>query len=268
MGPAQHISRRAFAELQEVFKQGSGIVLKEDKQSLVESRLQRRLEALSLDTFDDYCAYLREDASGRERQRAIDLLTTNETYFFREPSHFEQLGKALDDRFKGRSVRIWSAACSTGEEPYSIAMTMLDRRGDSSWELRASDLSTRVIEIARRGVFPMNRIEHMPATYLKRFCMRGTGEYDGMLRVAPEVLRSVQFFQHNLLHDARPLGTFEVIFVRNVLIYFDEARKRDILERLVGRLVQGGLLFIGHAEPLHGHGLPLRKVDRALFEKL
>jgi chemotaxis protein methyltransferase CheR len=261
------ISQRAFEQLQKMFHEVSGIDLAADKQLLVQARLGARIDALELASFDEYCRYLLSQEAGEERQTAIDLLTTNETYFFREPDHFEQLGKAVTTRFKGRPVRLWCAACSSGEEAYSIAMTLLDRRPDGAWELRASDLSSRMIDRAREGIFPLQRIDHIPPGYLQRFCMRGKGAYAGTLRVNDEVRRRVHFFEQNLLHDLRPLGLFDVIFLRNVLIYFDTARKQDILLRLLDRLRPQGLLFVGHAEPLQGLALPITRVDRALFEK-
>src|SRR4051794_35829035 len=142
------MSQRAFQALQQLFLQASGIKLSEDKRTLVESRLRSRIESLSLDGFDAYCSLLKRDEGG-ERQHAVDLLTTNETYFFREPEHFQQLRGLLSGRFLGKHVRVWSAACSTGEEPYSIAMTLLDCRPERNWELRASDLASRVLERAR-----------------------------------------------------------------------------------------------------------------------
>jgi chemotaxis protein methyltransferase CheR len=206
--------------------------------------------------------------AGSERQTAIDLLTTNETYFFREPKHFAELSHQLSTRFAGRPLRVWSAACSTGEEPYSIAMTMLDRRPERSWELQASDLSQRVLARARRGVFPMQRLEHMPPGYLQRFRLRGVGKYEGMLRVDEPVRSRVHFFQHNLLDSVYGLGTFDVIFIRNVLIYFDLEHRQQILARVIDCLRPGGLLFVGHAEPLQGLSLPLQRAGdtEAVFE--
>jgi chemotaxis protein methyltransferase CheR len=164
-------------------------------------------------------------------------------------------------------VHIWSAACSSGEEPYSIAMTLLDKRPAGDWELWASDLSARVLAQARRGVYAQQRIDDLPASYLKRFCMRGTGKFEGKLRVSEEVRKRLHLFTHNLLHDARALGGFDVVFLRNVLIYFDTEKKNTLMARVLTTLNRGGLLFIGHAESLQGITHPLRRVERAVFEK-
>lgn len=262
------ISQEAFEQLRRMFHEVSGIELAEDRQHLVQLRLSERINALGHASFDDYCRFLRVEDHGQERQVAIDLLTTHETYFFREPSHFKWLADEAATRFKGRSLRIWSAACSSGEEPYSIAMTLLDRHPERVWELRASDLSARVLDRARLGVFPLQHLEHMPPQYLQRFCQRGSDAYEGTLRVNDEVRNCVQFFQHNLLHDMHSLGLFDVIFLRNALIYFDIPRRQDILLRLLERLQPNGLLFLGHAEPTQGLTLPVRLMGHAVFEKV
>ena len=263
----QPISRHTFKELAALFHEVSGIALSEEKKTLMEARLRRRVDALELDSFDDYCAYLRRPDAGEERQCAVDLLTTNETYFFREPEQFHALSGMLSTRFRDKPLRLWSAASSTGEEPYSLAMLLLDKRPQGGWELRASDLSTAVVTRARRGVYPMKRLEHMPPGYLERFCLRGKGDYAGTMRVSEEVRKSVHFFQHNLVRDAPSLGSYEVIFLRNVLIYFDHPSKQRILSMMVSRLRPGGVLFIGHAESLQGLVLPLTRIGRSVYEK-
>lgn len=155
-------------------------------------------------------------------------------------------------------------------EPLSnraFTQTLLDKRPPGTWELWASDLSTRALECARLGVYSMNRLELLPKAYLKRFCMRGKGRYDGMLRIRPAVRQSVHFFQHNLLDDVGTLGRFDVIFLRNALIYFDTDRKQQILSRLLKVLAADGFLFIGHAETLQGLELPLQRFQRSVYEK-
>jgi chemotaxis protein methyltransferase CheR len=263
----QPISRHAFKQLKAMFHEASGITLSDEKRSLMEARLRKRLEALALTDFDAYCQYLKRPDAAEERQLAVDLLTTNETYFFREPEQFQLLSQLLDTRFAGKPLRVWSAASSTGEEPYSLAMLLLDKRPHGGWELRASDLAQTVLTRARRGVYPLKRLEHMPQGYLERFCLRGKGDYAGSMRVNAEVRRSVHFFQHNLMRDAPSLGSYEVIFLRNVLIYFDADRKQRILSMLVGRLRPDGVLFVGHAESLQGHVLPVKRIGRSVYEK-
>ena len=250
-----------------MFEQASGIRLPDSKRALIEARLRTRLQALGLEDFDAYCKLLKHDP-GPERRTAIDLLTTNETYFYREPSHFQLLRRLLNERYAGRAVRIWSAACSSGEEAYSLAMTLLDVRPKGDWQISASDLSGRMLEKARAGLYPMQRLEHLPPAYLKRFAQRGTGPHEGQLRLRDNVRASVDFFQHNLLHPAPALGTVHVLFLRNVLIYFDPPAKQAILARLVQLLPDAGTLFVGHSETLQGMGLQLRLIAPGCYEKL
>lgn len=261
------ISRGSFEQLQALFHEVSGIRLSPSKTAMVESRLHKRLYALGLPDFDAYCRFLAQPQHADERQRVIDLLTTNETYFFREPEQFTLLGRLLTTELRQRSLRVWSAACSTGEEPYSLAMLLLDLCPNTPWRIIGSDLSTRALERARRGIFPMTRLELLPAGYLKRFCLRGTNAYAGQLRVDPSVRARVEFVQHNLLDDAAPLGSMDVIFLRNVLIYFDAQRRRHIVQRVVERLAAGGVLFIGQAESLEGQTLPLRAIGRSAYRR-
>jgi len=261
------ITDRAFAALRERFQSSTGISLGADKKALVEARLRARVVAKAQGSFNKYCEYLERADDGSEHQAVIDLLTTNETYFFREPRHFAVLAHEARTRFAHGKLRVWSAACSTGEEPYSLAMTLLDQRPRLPWEVHASDISSRVLEQARLGVFPLQRLEHMPKGYLERFCLRGRGNYEGKLRVSDEVRNRVQFYLHNLLGSARPPSTFDVVFLRNVLIYFDQDRKLELLQKVLASLVPGGLLFVGHAEPLHSLTLPVRRIADAVFEK-
>ncbi|MFA9439704.1 protein-glutamate O-methyltransferase CheR [Uliginosibacterium sp. sgz301328] len=262
------LSERAFLQLQRFFADASGIQLASGKQTLVASRLRKRVELLGLASFDAYCDHLSMPGNEDERQRAIDLLTTNETYFFREPAHFEMLSRLLRGPLSTGAIRIWSAACSTGEEPYSIAMSLADHRPDGNWEVVASDLSSRALEAARSGMFRMQRLELMPPGYLQRFCLRGTGKYAGSLLVQRALRQKVRVIAHNLLDSAAPLGRFDVIFLRNALIYFDAAKKQAILGRVIDQLLPGGLLFVGHSESLHGHRLPLQRVDKAVYRRI
>lgn len=260
------LTQSAFARLSTLFLRASGIQLVPSKKSLVMARLSKRVEALALADFDAYCDYLARPENADERTRAVDLLTTNETYFFREPSHFQYLAGEVRAR-AGQPLRVWSAACSSGEEPYSLAMTILEQRPTGEFEILASDLSSRVLAHASAGVYPMSRLEQMPPTYLKRFCLRGRDQFEGTLRVAPTVRRKVAFFQHNLMDSARRLGKFDVIFLRNVLIYFDPPTKIRVVQTLIDRLAPKGLLFVGQAEGLHSVAPELARVDRSVYQR-
>lgn len=262
------ITDEAFAALRERFQSSTGINLGEDKKELVETRLRARVQAIAEGSFNKYCDYLAHSDDGREHQVVVNLLTTNETYFFREPRHFARLAMESKSRFAQCRLRVWSAACATGEEPYSAAMTLMDRRPNLPWDIYASDISLGVLEQARLGVFSTQRLDHMPKGYLERFCLRGRGKYEGKIRVSDEIRNRVHFFQHNLLGAGIPPTSFEVIFLRNVLIYFDNERKLELLQNVLTWLVPHGLLFVGHAEPLHSMPLPLRRISDAVFEKV
>lgn len=258
-----------FAQFQRFIHDAAGIALSDAKKPLVSGRLAKRLHQLQ---FDSYGTYFQLIASGRvpeETQLAIDLLTTNETYFFREARHFEHLRGLLQQRRQGDAAfRVWSAACSTGEEPYSIAMVLADLLPAQSWEVLASDISARVLDTARSGHYPMARASHVPPDYLRRFCLKGIDVEEGTLLVSRVLRECVEFAQVNLNAARLPaLGRFDVIFLRNVLIYFDAPTKRRVVQRVLECLRAGGHLYIGHSESLHDLGLPLRTVAPAIYRK-
>jgi len=261
------LSDRDFLYLQQIMLQASGIHMADHKRTLVAGRLMSRLRALNQPNFDDYVSLLRSPDHQEERRLVIDLLTTNETYFFREPQHFEFLGQWVAAQ-RG-PLHMWSAASSSGQEAYSMAMTVAEHAKTPHWSIFASDLSRRVLEKAREAVYPQEQASHIPTEWLKRHCLRGIEASEGMFRVGQSLRHRVTLAEVNLM---RPLpegvGPFNVIFLRNVLIYFGTADKRTIVARLIERLRPGGLLFIGHAESLHGFQLPLRNVRPSVFERL
>lgn len=253
-----------FRHLQGLMKEASGIFLPDHKQALVSGRLQKRLRSLGLSNFADYADYLR--GSPEERQIAIDLLTTNETRFFREPRHFDIL-RELVGRMT-RPLRLWSAACSSGEEPYTMAMVMAEAAANPDWDIVASDLSRTVLEKACQGIYPVAQENQIPRELLVRHCLRGTGDRQGYFQIKPELGRRIQFRPVNL-NEPLPgdLGRFDVVFIRNVLIYFDVAAKRRILQRVMLQLAPGGYLFLGHSETVQGLGLPLKTIAPATYCK-
>ena len=249
------ISDQEFDRLRRFFQQASGIHLGDSKRELVCGRLSKRLRQLSLGSYRDYLAFIEQPAHGEERQMAIDLLTTNETHFFREPKHFERLRSEIQLRLqRGLSgpLRIWSAACSTGEEPYSLAMTLADLLGDRPWQIVASDLSTKVLADAQRAVYVRQRAEEVPRDMAVRYLLEGYDECEGLYQIDPTLCKRVSFRQINLMEPLPRMDAFDFIFLRNVLIYFDNAAKRRIVESVVSRLKPGGMLFIGHSETLGG----------------
>jgi chemotaxis protein methyltransferase CheR len=257
-----------FSRFQRFIHEAAGIAMSDAKKSLVSSRLAGRVRARELPSFGEYFRLITSGHEDLEMQTAVDLLTTNETYFFREPKHFEFLHKLLDAGVpKGRPFRVWSAASSTGEEAYSVAMLLADRLGDAPWEIFGSDLSTRVIARARMGHFSMERADLLPQQYLKRFCLKGTGPQAGTLLVAGELRARVTFDQVNLAQPLPNVGLFDVIFLRNVMIYFDKETKSAVVSRLLNALVPGGHFLIGHTETLHGINNDLESVATAIYRK-
>lgn len=260
------ISDAEFAEVRALALRLTGIQLNGSKKALVVSRWGKRLAHHGFTSFRQYLDHLRTLGSAGELQTSIDLLTTNETYFFREPKHFEFLQREiLPASTPERTLRIWSAACSSGEEPYSIAMLLSADLQHRNWEILGSDLSTRVLEAARLGRYDMERTRQIPPAYLRRFCLRGSGPQEGRLLIARPIRERVRFARVNLNEPLPELGRFDVIFLRNVLIYFDTATKTGILNRLASCLRPGGHLLIGHCDTLHGVEHPLRTVKTSIF---
>lgn len=260
------LSDQDFTRFQRLLFDIAGIHLAPAKKVMVVGRLGQRLRAHSLQCFSEYFQLLQRRQD--ELQVAVDLLTTNETYFFREPRHFEFLREhLLAGPWRPGSLRIWSAACSSGEEPYSVAMLLADRLGESGWEVLASDLSTRVLERARSGVYPMHRAGLIPEDYLRRFCLKGMGEEEGTLLVERSLRDRVRFRQINLNAPLPQLGAFDLVLLRNVLIYFPVETKREVVRRVAATLKPGGYLFVGHSESLNGLSSGLEQVRPAIYRR-
>jgi chemotaxis protein methyltransferase CheR len=246
-----------FDLFRELVERETGIQMPPSKRPLLISRLARRLRELQLGSFEAYFRRVTVDGDAAERVRMIDHLTTNETCFFRETAQFEHLERRILPAWaagaRRRSIRVWSAACSTGEEPFSIAMMLLSLFPGWDIEICASDLSTRVLDQARAALWPIERRREIPEPYLKRFMLRGVGEFRSLMKARSELRACVTFQQINL-HDARyPLeGAFDFIYCRNVLIYFSAEGRKQVVDRLIDRLAPGGFLLLGHAETANG----------------
>ncbi|MFT3733787.1 MAG: protein-glutamate O-methyltransferase CheR [Rhodocyclaceae bacterium] len=261
------LSKEAFRHLQDFMHRESGIRLPASKSSMVISRLGRRVQQLGLPDFDAYCALITSGFADEECEHVVNVLTTHETYFFREPTHFDHLVAHALPAITRRPLRVWCAASSSGEEAYSIAMCLANSLGSTGWEVLGSDISTQMLGMAARGLYPMERLHNMPAHLLKEYCLRGTDSYEGSMLVSPLLRERVRFTQHNLLDKPDGLGSFDVVFLRNVLIYFDDAGKRRIIDQVLQALRPGGWLYTGHAESLLGMGLPLDPVQPAVYRK-
>lgn len=240
-----------FTRVQTLIHQRAGIRLHDGKHAMVYSRLSRRLRETGHRSFGAYLSWL-ESGGGAEWQEFVNALTTNLTAFFRESHHFDMLRAHMEAGPPGHAWRIWCAAASTGEEPYSIAMTATEAlAGKGSFSLLATDIDSRVLASAQRGIYSADSVKDVGTERLKRFFMRGGGPNAGMVRVKPELQRSVEFAQLNLVDSRWPLDTpFDVVFCRNVMIYFDGPTQRRLVERIHQLLKPGGLLFVGHAENL------------------
>jgi chemotaxis protein methyltransferase CheR len=266
-----------FRIFRELVHRETGIALGPHKRTLLEARLSKRLRALQLATFTAYHDFLRDDdASGEERLRFVNAVTTNETAFFREQPHFTHLAsewlparRAVAAKSGDRRIRAWSTACSTGEEPYSIAMTLLaGLETPGAWDVRilASDIDTDVLGRAATGIYPTEATAPVPLPVLRHYFLRGTGGQHGMVRVRREVRALVTFRRINLLDDGWPIrARFDLIFCRNVLMYFDRPTQARLLGRLEHLLAPGGLLALGHAENLLGLGSTMQRVTSTIY---
>ena len=265
--PHSQITDIEFAQFQNLIFKLAGISLTEGKKDLVTGRLTRRLDHHGLDSFTAYYRYVCKEENANERQIMVDLLTTNETYFFREPKHFEFLREVASRHRPGFPFRVWSAAASTGEEAYSIAMVLADTIGAANWEIVGTDISSRVIEKARSGHYSLDRIDGIPRPLLQKYCLKGNGQYEGTLLVVKELRHRIDFRYSNLMAPAKGLGSFDIIFLRNVMIYFDQETKRKVINNLLPYLKADGHLLIGHSETLNGVTSDLVAVRPTIYRR-
>jgi len=238
-----------FDRIQSLIYQRAGINLHDGKHAMVYSRLSRRLRETGYTSFNAYLGWL-QNHDGPEWQEFVNALTTNLTSFFREHHHFEILADYLKKRPSGGVCRVWCNAASTGEEPYSIAITLMESMSSrQAYQLVASDIDSKVLASAEKGVYRLDGLKDMGEDRLQRFFMRGTGANEGMVRVKPELRQSIQFINVNLIKDGWPFQEpFDVVFCRNVMIYFDGKTQRQVLQRIHRAMNPGGLLFAGHSE--------------------
>jgi chemotaxis protein methyltransferase CheR len=243
----------------------------------LEGRLSKRIRELGFDSFMAYYEFLLEGGRDAELGELLDRIATNETHFFREPRQFDFLEQAVFPQWQSeaasgarqKQVRVWSAGCATGEEPFSVAMTLLGRfPAGAGWrtEIYATDLSGRALRAARTAVWPLTKANEIPPVYLKRFMLRGTGSQQGNMKAGPEILSAVRFERLNLNDEIfPPIGMFDLILCRNVLIYFDAASRAGVIERLLNHLVPNGYLLVGHAESLAATSERMRYVVPTIY---
>jgi chemotaxis protein methyltransferase CheR len=253
------ISDAEFRRYQRFVYEQTGIHLGDTKRALLVGRLAKRLRELSMPSYDAYLQRLVADPA--ERVRMVDLVVTNETSFFREPAQFQYIENTLlpfwraafSEGKRAAALRIWSAGCATGEEPFSLAMLLASHLQDWRIDILATDISTTALRRAEEAVWPISRASTIPDDLLRRYMLRGVGPRAGVMRAADEIRALIQFRRINLHAPAEtPAGTFDLVCCRNVLIYFEKDARRQALRRLVSACAPGAYLFVGHAETLQG----------------
>ena len=266
-------TRDDFNFLRHLANERTGIVVTDDKFDMFYSRLSRRVRSLGLDSFSQYCDLLRREKADKEVFELINAITTNLTAFFRENHHFEYLSTTvipdlLQRNAASRKISIWSAGCSTGEEPYSISIT-LNESLPSGWNanILATDIDSNVLRTAAQGVYSHERITGIQNHRLKRWFQRGKGSHEGLVRLKQEVRRLTEFRQLNLMEQWRLDEPVDFIFCRNVIIYFDSQTKAKLVNRYADALKEGGYLFIGHSESLHKLTDRYRLIGNTIYQK-
>lgn len=269
---------REFQQLSAFVYNEVGIKLPPAKKTMLEARLQKRLKALQLQTFEEYTAYLfSSEGQLHELIQMINVVTTNKTDFFREPAHFDYLVKTalptlLEQRSERAKLRFWSAGCSTGEEPYTLLMVLAEFAEEQpgfEYSLLASDIDTQVIEKARAAVYSEDRVDTIPLRLKKKYLLKSRDKTRSLVRIVPELRSRVQFRRINFMDDNFGITEqLDVIFCRNVIIYFDQATQERLMNKFYRNLAPGGYLFLGHSETLNGLDTPFRSVAATVYRKL
>ena len=246
------LTDKEFKFLQEFVFKLTGIYLSDDKKSLVQNRLAKRLRHYNFNSFTEYNKIVKNKNNSEERQMMVDLISTNETHFFREPKHFDFLAEEVIAKHnRTKKLRIWCAAASTGEEPYTLAMVLHEQLGDSRWEILASDINMQVLKKAANGIYPMAQTSELSKHYLKRYCLKGKNNMSDFFKIDKSLQRRIDFCQINLNEALPDIGFFDCVFLRNVFIYFSDDTKKEMLARILPVIKNNGYLILGHAESLN-----------------
>ena len=275
MPAKQDLRENDFSFIQKLIYERTRINLGFEKRQLVTARLSRRIRERGCDSIGSYCRILREEPEAREIDHLIDAISTNHTYFFRELNHFRFLvNQALPEFANGQIgnksfFRAWSCACSTGEEPYSLAMNLAEQSNDSlywRWKIECSDVSSRVLEVASKGVYSYSQLQTVNRQRIQRFLEKGDGRNEGLYRIRTSLRKHLRFRKLNLFQESFPWEhKFQVIFCRNAMIYFDRKSRQQLVNRLSEHLVPGGYLMTGHAESLTGINHPYRMIQPEVY---
>jgi chemotaxis protein methyltransferase CheR len=270
---ADRLSQRNYARLSELIQSYSGIKMPSSKRTMLEGRLRRRMRATGIVTLDDYCCYLfEENGLDAEIIHLIDAVTTNKTEFFREPAHFDFLKSdvlpALADEGR-KTIKVWSAACSIGAEPYTLAMVLEEHRragARQDYSILCTDLCTEVLDLAVAGVFTTAMVEPVESALRQRYLMKSRESARDAVRIVPKLRAKLSVARLNLMDETYPVDRdMDLLFCRNILIYFDKATQEAVLQRLCGHLRPGGHLFLGHSESIVGFNLPVIQVANTVF---
>lgn len=259
-----------YEKLVHTIKKISGINLITDKEAMVKSRLLKRLLKLNFRSFSEYIHYYENDKSALEIQKIVELLTTNKTNFFREKQHFNFIEKELIPLMKSHPYRIWSAGCSSGEEPYSLAMLLHNKMSEAeniNTRILATDISSRMLEIAREGNYDPEGIKDIPETFLKKYFKCIKDKSDTQYQLIKEIKKKVSFARLNLMQSWPMKESFDLILCRNVMIYFDKDTRETLINRFWGMLKDGGYLFVGHSENLTGITTSFKYMEPAIYKK-
>ena len=262
------ISDKEFLQLKDIIFKKSGIHITADDMIHLENKLSSRLFLHNMSSFREYYEYLKSNSN--ELQAMINNVTTNETYFFREKKHFDFLKNEILPKVKYEKFRCWSAAGSNGAEGYSIAMHINSNLSTyQNWEVVISDINDDVLNFAQNGVYPMKYAKKIPQEYLKQYCLKGQNEDDGYFKIDDKLKRNIIFKHINLLNIFdQDLGMFDLIFLRNMIIYFDDKEKKTIVENVVRYLKPGGFLFMGHSESLYRITNKVKQIKPSIYQKL
>ncbi len=263
------ITEKEFKLFQKMIYVSAGISMSDAKMALISNRLAKRIRFFNLNSYLEYYQLVQGDTHEGEKQILVDLLTTNETYFFREEVHFNFLKNEILKNFSNKKIfRVWSAASSSGEEAYSIAMILSDKLKNAHWEIMGSDISSQVLEKARKGVYKLEKSTGIPKNYMQEYCLKGVRSQEGYLKIKTELKARVNFYQINLNETIPEVGEFDVIFLRNVMIYFDADTRRKIISKILPAIAKNGYLFIGHSETLLGITDRLKNIKPTIYQKL
>jgi len=275
-GHQAEISNGDYKFIRDLIYNETRINLGDNKRELVTARLGKRIRLLGINSLRDYCSILKNDPKTGELYHLIDAISTNHTFFFREINHFNYLNETILPQFvegklgNSQSLKTWSCACSTGEEPYSIAITLAEylerNKPEAYWDIQCSDISTRVLDFASKAVYNEQRLKQVQADWRRKYFEKGEQRMAGYYRIRPTLRKRLNFHRLNLFSNSFPWKEkFQIIFCRNVMIYFDRETQEDLVGRLAQNLVPGGYLLIGHAESLAGVNHPYETIKPAIY---